>query len=159
MTHVFTPLHSVSCLNSYLLDFTPLSPHPFPLCFYFIFFSIWLLSLSLNFTSCQVGPNFLVIYSLACIHFQFCFKHMSPCFTTLYNHMWILAIASNFHTFHPRQLNQLYAKEVYFHRFVTKFNQAFTKYSLDVFNIHQFLSNCHTWRNILPRAAFSYVSL
>ena len=84
---------------------------------------------------------------MASIHLQFCLKHISPCFTTLYNQMLSLAIGLNLHTFHSRQLqqpltfctlyslvDQLYAKEVYFCSFVIKFNQAFTKYSPDVFN-------------------------
>ena len=75
LTYVFTRLHSVSCLDSIFIGILAkfytfnLSPHPSPLGFRFIFFSIWFLSLTLNFTSCQVGPNFLVICSLACIHF------------------------------------------------------------------------------------------
>ena len=67
---------------------------------------ILLLILSLNFTSCQVEPNFLVIFSLASIHFEHCFKHMNPCFTALYNQMLSLAIGSTFHIFHHNQLQK-----------------------------------------------------
>ena len=57
-----------------------LSPHPFPLCFCFAFFSIWLLNLSLNFFLSKVGPSILFIYGLVSIHFQLCFYYMNPFF-------------------------------------------------------------------------------
>ena len=98
-----------------------------------------------NFTLSQVGPNILFISGLTSIHFQFCFEYINPCFTTLCSQMLSLAIGSNFQVFHPRQpqqpliflyyllIDQLHAKEVYFCSFVTKCNQASTKYSPDVF--------------------------
>ena len=67
---------------------------------------ILLLILSLNLTSSQLEPNFSVIYSLASIHFELCFKHMNPCFTTLYNQMLSFAIGLNFHILHHHQLQQ-----------------------------------------------------
>ena len=98
----------------------------------------------MNLKSFEVEPNFLVICSLASIHFEFCFKHMNPCFTLLYNQMLSFAIGLNFHTFchHQQQahffhyslIDQLYAKNVYFCSFATKFNQASNKYSRYVFN-------------------------
>ena len=107
LTYVFSSNHRASCLNKIFIYTSQiifnLSHHPFSLCFCFVFFSIWLLSLSSNFTLSQVGPNILFIYSLACTHFQFCFEHINPRFTTLCNQMLNLAIHLNFYTFHPRQ--------------------------------------------------------
>ena len=112
--NLFSPHYRASCLDSisfiiakFYIIFN-LSPHPFPLRFCFVFFSIWLLSLRLNFTLSLVGPNLLFIYSLASIHFQVCFEHINPYFTTLCSQMLIklCAIDSNFHTFHSRQPQQ-----------------------------------------------------
>ena len=91
--------------NFYIIFNLP--PHTFPLCFYFVVCSIWLLSLSSNHILRQVGPNILFIYSLASILFLFCFKHINPSFTTLCSQMFSLAISSNFHTFHPSSCNSL----------------------------------------------------
>ena len=126
--------------------------------------------MSSNFTSCQVGLNFLVIYILVSIHFQFCFRHMNPYFTTLYNQMLSHAIGLNFDTFHPCQLqqplqywlvDQLYAKEVYFCSFVTKSNQTSTKYLPVVFNsFYRTAGHGGKSPQALPsRAEFPYVSL
>ena len=109
LTYVFSPHYRASCLDStsfilakFYIIFN-LSPYPLPLCFCFNFFSIWSLSLRLNFTLSQAGPSILFIYSLVNIHFQLCFKHINLCFTTLCSQMLSLAIGLNFHTFHPHQ--------------------------------------------------------
>ena len=109
LTYVFSPhcsaswLDSISVILATFYTIFNLSLHPFPIRFCFVFFSIWLLSSRSNFILSQVGSNILFIYSLASIHFQFCYKYLNPCFTTLYSQMLSLAIGSNFHTFHPRQ--------------------------------------------------------
>ena len=78
LTYVFSPHCRASCLNkvfifinTYQVIFN-LSCHPFHFIFVFCFFSIWL-------------------YSLAGIHFQFCFEYINPCFTTLCSQMLSLA--------------------------------------------------------------------
>ena len=91
--------------HSYLQNLTSLICLPIHFNFVFVSFSFHL-SLSSNFTLSQVGPNILFIYSLTSIHFQSCFKHRNPCFTTLRNQMLSFVIGSNFHTFHPCQPQQ-----------------------------------------------------
>ena len=68
------------------------------------------------------------------------------------------------HFLHSSQVNQLYAKGVYFCRFVTKFNQSCTKYSRKC--IQQFPQDRHTWwvlwdfhKQPLPQTKFSHMSL
>ena len=103
--------------------------------------------MSSNFTLSLAGPNILFIYSLATIHFQLCFlwAHKS-----LFHHIVQLSVypRSRFEFSHTLSLpattasyflyyllvGQLSAKELYFCSFVTKANQASTKYSPYVFN-------------------------
>ena len=51
-------------------------------------------------------PIFSFFHNVGSIHFQFCFKYISPCFTMLGPLMLSLAMTSNFRTFHPRQSQQ-----------------------------------------------------
>ena len=100
----------------------------------------------MNFTSCLVEPNPLVIYSLASIHFEFLLlaheslfhyivqSNVKPC-----NRFEISHISSPpttvSHFLHYLVVDQLYTKKVYFCSFVTKSNQATTKYSQYVFSM------------------------
>ena len=112
--------------NFYIIFNLP--PHTFPLCFYFVVCSIWLLSLSSNHILREAGPNILFIYSLASILFQFCFKHINPSFTiSLFNkfefsHIPSQLAATASHFSHYLPVDQLYAKEVYFCSFLIKCN-------------------------------------
>ena len=107
LTYVFSPLHKASCLDKIFTHTCQiifnLSCYPFPLRFCFLFFSVWLVSLSSNFTLSQEGAKIFFTYSLAGIRFQFCFEHINPCFTTLCSQMLSLTIGLNFHTFYPCQ--------------------------------------------------------
>ena len=76
------------------------------------------------------------------------YLYMNPCFTTLFyhilpnvkpynglfSHISSLLATIAYHFLHYLLVDQLYAKEVYFCSFVTKFNKAFTRYSPNVFN-------------------------
>ena len=108
--HVTIGPHVWIQFHSYLPHFTSFLiclPIHFHFIFFLIFFSIWLLSLRSNFTLSQVGPTILFIYSLASIHFHFCFERINPCFTTLYSQMLSLAIGSIFTHFIPISHNSL----------------------------------------------------
>ena len=52
------------------------------------------------------NPIFSFFHNLVSIHFQFCFKYISPRFTMLGLPMLSLSMGSNFRTFHPRQSQQ-----------------------------------------------------
>ena len=145
--HFTTRPHVWIQFHLYLPNFTS-SLIRLPINYHFVFvvfISIWLLHLRSNFTLSQVGPNILFIYSLASIQFQFCFERISPCLTTLcsqilnlcnrfkFSHISSPPATTASHFLHYLLVDQLYAKEVYFCSFVTKCNQASTKYSPDVF--------------------------
>ena len=60
-------------------------------------------------------------------------SNVKPC-NGLFSHISSPLATIAYHFLHYLLVDQLYANEVYFCSFVTKFNKAFTRYSPDVFN-------------------------
>ena len=60
-------------------------------------------------------------------------SNVKPCNKFKFSHISSLPATAASHFLHYLLVDQLYAKEVYFCSFVTKCNQASTRYSLDVF--------------------------
>ena len=127
LTYVLSPHHLTACLDSIFINTTyiifNLSPHPFPLhfSFCFLFHLITEFELKLH----KVGLNILVIYSLGSIHFHFCSKHITPCFTALCN--CVIRPCNMLEFSHISSLSTIITP-------VTKSNQVSTKYSPDVFS-------------------------
>ena len=101
---------------------------------------------------------------------------MNPCFTTLFyhilpnvkpynglfSHISSLLATIAYHFLHYLLVDQLYAKEVYFCSFVTKFNKAFTRYSLNVFNSFYWTAahgESHRIFTSPPQTRFPHISL
>ena len=149
MNYVFSPHHSVSCLDSIFISTCEfVSPSiSTSFLFHFLFHLITEFKLELRFmpgrtqffSYLQSGwhPFSVLLQAHESLYHHIVKSNVKPCNRFEFSHISSLPATTASHFLHYLLIDQLYAKEVYFCSFVTKFNQASTNIHLRCFQ--QFL--------------------